>query len=106
MKSAEVSIGAVYMAKVSGTLVPVRITRESVFGGWDARNLRTQRNIRIRSARRLQAKVRCQECAPCRAAIEERKRVEQMLVGVRLDSPERAVIINQWREFAAANKCV
>lgn len=53
MKKAEVQLGATYTAKVSGRLVHVRIDRESVYGGWDATNLVTNRSIRIRSAQRL-----------------------------------------------------
>ena len=36
VKKADVKIGAVYLAKVSGKLAKVRITGESRFGGWDA----------------------------------------------------------------------
>lgn len=47
------NIGQRYEAKVSGSLVPVRIVRESSYGGWDATNERTGRTVRIRSAQRL-----------------------------------------------------
>jgi hypothetical protein len=53
MKKADVEIRGVYVAKVSGQLVKVRIERESPHGGWDATNLATGRAIRIRSAARL-----------------------------------------------------
>jgi hypothetical protein len=53
MKKAEVEIRGVYVAKVSGQLVNVRIERESPYGGWDATNLATGRAVRIRSAARL-----------------------------------------------------
>mgnify|MGYP001600192200 CR=1 FL=1 len=53
MKKAEVEIRGVYVAKVSGQLVTVRLERESPYGGWDATNLATGRAVRIRSAARL-----------------------------------------------------
>jgi hypothetical protein len=57
MKKAEVAIGGVYVAKVSGVLSPVKILRESVFGGWDGQNERTGKPVRIRSAARLRREV-------------------------------------------------
>lgn len=53
MKKREVEVGGVYVAKVSGHLVSVRIDRESPYGGWDGVNLKSGRSIRIRSAGRL-----------------------------------------------------
>jgi len=53
MKKNEVVVGGSYVAKVSGKLVPVRITGESKFGGWDAVNTQTNRAVRIKSAQRL-----------------------------------------------------
>ena len=50
-----------YVAKVSGSLVAVRIDRESPYGGWDATNLATGRAVRIRSAARLRRRVRVAE---------------------------------------------
>jgi len=58
MNKREVEIGGVYVAKVSGCLVRVRIDRESPYGGWDATNLETRRTIRIRSAARLRGEAR------------------------------------------------
>jgi hypothetical protein len=57
MKKAEVEIRGVYVAKVSGQLVTVRIEHESPYGGWDATNLATGRAIRIRSAARLRGRA-------------------------------------------------
>ena len=34
-------------------VVPVRITGESRYGGWDAANERTRKTVRIKSAQRL-----------------------------------------------------
>jgi len=53
MKKRDIEIGKTYLAKVSGNLVPVRITSESVHGGWNAVNTTTGREVRIRSATRL-----------------------------------------------------
>lgn len=53
MKKAEVVIGKTYAVKVSGNVVPVRIDRESQYGGWDGTNLRTRKQVRIKSAQRL-----------------------------------------------------
>ena len=61
MKKAEVQIGEVYVAKVSGKLVPVKILGESVYGGWTARNTVTDRIVRIRSAQKLRYRAKTQE---------------------------------------------
>lgn len=58
MKKADVTIGRVYLAKVSGNLTAVRIDRESVYGGWEGTNLNTGRAVRIRGAARLRREVR------------------------------------------------
>ncbi len=63
MKKNEVEIRGVYVAKVSGQLVSVRIDRESPYGGWDATNLATGRAVRIRSAARLRGRARAPELA-------------------------------------------
>ena len=53
MKKNEVKIGQAYMAKVNNSDVPVHINVENSLGGWDAKNLITGRNIRIKTAQRL-----------------------------------------------------
>ena len=53
MKKTNVVIGEVYLAKVSGTRVKVRIVSESPYGGWNAVNLTTKREVRIKTAARL-----------------------------------------------------
>ena len=53
MKKADVKLGGVYAAKVSGKVVPVRINAENPRGGWDATNTATNKKVRIKSARRL-----------------------------------------------------
>ena len=58
MKKSEVQIGQTYYAKVSGRHVEVRIHSVSPHGGWNATNLETHREVRIRSAQRLRPVVR------------------------------------------------
>jgi hypothetical protein len=53
MRKQDIEIGLTYIAKVSGTLTRVRITRESPYGGWHGINVATGREVRIRSAARL-----------------------------------------------------
>jgi hypothetical protein len=58
MRKADVSLGHIYIAKVSGKLTRVRLDRESPFGnGWIATNLVTNREVRVRSAARLRKEV-------------------------------------------------
>jgi len=57
MLKANVSLGKVYIAKVSGNLCRVRLARVSQYGGWFATNLETGREIRIRSAAKLRREV-------------------------------------------------
>lgn len=57
MKKSEVVIGAHYVAKVSGKLAVVRIVSESQYGGWDAINTETNRDVRIRGAARLRRRI-------------------------------------------------
>ena len=57
MKKVDVKIGGRYRAKVSGELVTVRILREAPLGGWYARNEKTGRMVRIKTAARLRGSV-------------------------------------------------
>jgi hypothetical protein len=63
MRADEVVVGQVYLARVSGRVVPVRIERPVLVGirkvrtGWEATNLATGRRILIRSAQRLRKRV-------------------------------------------------
>src|SRR5688572_25359050 len=61
MKKEQVQVGRVYAAKVSGSVVPVRITAEKWQGdkhvGWTGVNVRTNKSVRIRSAQRLRNEV-------------------------------------------------
>ncbi len=58
MKKHEIEIGREYVAKVSGKLAVVKILRESPYGGWEAVNRDTGRDVRIKSAARLRRPAR------------------------------------------------
>jgi len=53
MKNSEIQIGSVYIAKVTGKPTRVRIDSTVATGGWKATNLLTNRQVRIKTARRL-----------------------------------------------------
>ena len=53
----DVEIGGYYVAKVSGNKVPIRIDSESPYGGWLATNLKTGREVRVRTAGRLRFRL-------------------------------------------------
>ncbi len=61
MRKDEVQVGKVYAMKVSGDIVPVRITGEKWSGdkhtGWVGTNTKTNRGVRIKSAQRLRGEV-------------------------------------------------
>jgi len=57
VKKADVRIGGVYLAKVSGRVVKVRIEHVSALGGWGATNLKTGHAVRIKTAQRLRSEV-------------------------------------------------
>ena len=62
MKKEDVKVDGTYLAKVSGGVVPVRITSERWQGdrhvGWVGVNTQTNRSVRIKSAQRLRAEVK------------------------------------------------
>lgn len=53
MRKAQVEIGALYVVKVSGVLTTVRVDAESPYGGWVGTNVKTGRQVRLRTAGRL-----------------------------------------------------
>lgn len=57
MTKREVKIGRTYAAKVSARIVPVTLLDESRYGGWNARNESTGRDVRIKSAAKLRFEV-------------------------------------------------
>jgi hypothetical protein len=64
MKKTQIEVGQLYVAKVSGKLAKVKIVGESVRGGWNAINLATKRDVRIRSAARLRHAFMPKEISP------------------------------------------
>lgn len=61
MLKKEIKTGGIYHAKVTGQIVEVQILGENRFGGWHAKNLRTGRTIRIKSAAKLRSEVRSED---------------------------------------------
>lgn len=57
MKHADVVVGQTYVVKVSGRLAPVKLESVSPYGGWNGRNTRTGREIRIKTAAKLRRLV-------------------------------------------------
>ena len=57
MKKADVQIGASYLVKVAGNLVPVKIDREHDNGGWVGTSRKTGKQIRIKSPQRLRKRL-------------------------------------------------
>lgn len=57
MRKRDVEINAHYAAKISGKVTTVQIKAESRYGGWDAVNVTTGRNVHIKSAAKLRAKA-------------------------------------------------
>lgn len=69
MKKAEVEIGTCYVAKVSGSLTVVKILGYSPYGGWVGRNLKSGRDVRVKSAARLRYKAPLKPSDAVREAI-------------------------------------
>lgn len=59
MLKKEIEIGKVYLAKISGRLSPVRILSFSPYNSchWIAENIRTKRQVVIRSAQKLRVEL-------------------------------------------------
>jgi len=57
MKKANVQIGATYLVKVAGNLVPVKLDREHDSGGWFGTSVKTGKAIRIKSPQRLRKRL-------------------------------------------------
>ena len=63
MKAKDVKIGGLYLVKVSGQLVPVKLIDESRYGGWTGKNLTTGREVRIKTAAKLRRTLTGTEAA-------------------------------------------
>ena len=57
MKTSDVQIGATYLLKVAGNLVPVKIDCEHDGGGWMGLSVKTGKTIRIKSVQRLRQRL-------------------------------------------------
>ena len=86
MKKKDIQIGGVYLAKVSGKLAQVRITGESRFGGWDAINCDTKRDVRIKSAQRLRSRRLDKPAEPTEPAVETAIQAEGSIDDTRGDA--------------------
>jgi hypothetical protein len=73
MKKAEVQCGGFYVAAVRGQEAVVQVTRTAPTGGGDASNLRTRREIRVRTAQRLRRFATEGEVDRARAGFKHRK---------------------------------
>ena len=63
MKKKDVQVGGIFMVKVSGQVQPVKLKAESPYGGWVGYNIRTGRDVRIRTAAKLRRRVEQSELA-------------------------------------------
>lgn len=70
MKKDEIKVGGTYLAKVTDRVVPVRLDRENARGGWDATNLVTNKQVRIKSAQRLRGPA--ERATPAKADAAQR----------------------------------
>ena len=66
MRKDQVTVGGVYVAKISDKLTRVRIDGVSPHGGWDATNLGTNKKVRIKSPAKLRgpAAAKAQAATP------------------------------------------
>jgi len=85
MKKTDVQIGATYLVKVAGNLVPVRIDREHENGGWMGTSRKTGKQIRIKSPQRLRKCL--DDSAPVAAKAKEA--TKEAKIGAKRDTGER-----------------
>lgn len=57
MVKKDVVVGNTYKVKVSGVVVPVKITQEAAQGGWWGKSEKTGRQIRIKTAGKLRGVI-------------------------------------------------
>jgi len=73
MKKSDVQIGATYLVKVAGNLVPVKITREHDNGGWEGTSVKTGKAIRIKSAQRLREETKTNaDASPAKRPVKKK----------------------------------
>jgi HB1, ASXL, restriction endonuclease HTH domain len=73
MKKADVKVGATYLVKVAGNLVPVKIDREHPSGGWEGTSQKSGKTIRIKSAQRLRKRLADAVTKPEKTTTEAKK---------------------------------
>lgn len=61
MKTKDVKIGGMYVAKISGTMTIVRLDQVCSHGGWIATNMITERKVNIRTAAKLRREASLEE---------------------------------------------
>lgn len=122
MTKDQINVGGRYFMKVSGRVVPVLVTGESIYGGWDVLNESTKRRTRARSAAKFRGEVkppRCRKCPNCLAVLAAKPDVERQLKNVPFYAdavvdgqyptcsvhPERARITDEWKTFLKAHPC-
>jgi hypothetical protein len=57
MRKADVTVGKVYIVKVSGKLARVKLTNTCRQGGWMGVNLDTNREVRIKTGGKLRREI-------------------------------------------------
>ena len=107
MKKADVKVGSLYAAKVSGKVVPVRIDAANPRGGWDATNTVTKKQVRIKSARRLRGpwpKKGAKSDATAKAAAKDATRANVGGEGAAQGDAKaaRKAKVDAWRKDVAA----
>ena len=75
MHKKDIVVGGTYEAKVSGQLSQVRLDTENPNGGWDATNVKTRRQVRIKSARRLHRLIAAPVNSPKKPLTKLAKRI-------------------------------
>jgi len=107
MEKADVKVGSLYAAKVSGKVVPVRVDSVNGRGGWDATNTATNKKVRIKSARRLRgpwAKKGAKGDATAKAAAKDATRANVGGEGAAPGDAKAAkkAKVEAWRKDVAA----
>lgn len=118
MKKADVRVGAIYAAKISGRITHVRLEKDSQYGGWDAINLGTKRSVRIHTAAKLRYEVLSNpRCGICNNCIEIKELKQQFTDRIRAlkelhDDPARfhgteayQAILREWKVAKAPLSC-
>jgi hypothetical protein len=94
MKKAEVKIGGVYYANVSGQKTRIRIDAEVPAGGWTATNVATGMTVRVKTAQRLLGIARGRGTPPATSgpapSVAEIDRPESVASGAPATAPKHS----------------